>query len=334
MLHELIEKFSQELGLKVSIQAEEVLLSPGERFDALAAIKLGKTELPFVIEVKKEVMSPESVRHFLSKIKRPFLPLIVALEISPHMKEHLRSRGVAFLAKDGDFFLPFSNTYSQRRIVKNDKALDYHRIHGMGYNKLGFALLRMPKCRAMNLTQLAQTLKISLGALSKILNEWERQGFIHNAAQEKRVVNVEEFSKRWATAYVDTIKYHDTIFLGRYRSAIESFFSSWNKLNLNVGDVWWGGEPAAALITRQLTPERFQMYCGKNLNKVISSLRLVPDPNGNITICRPFWFEFPDSFDFHQSLISDPLVVYADLIYSDSSRNRKISETLLREFLL
>ena len=85
---------------------------------------------------------------------------------------------------------------------------------------------------------------------------------------------------------------------------------SWKTLN---GDNFkWGGENAGALLTKFLQPEKFIIYT-KDKNELMKSLKLVPDPLGEIEVLDQFWFDKESDENIVPSLLA-----YADLINLDT----------------
>lgn len=335
ILDSVIQKFKEYSGLQILVEAREILLAPQQRFDALLMIRLGQLEIPFVAEIKNVVEHPEALRNFLANVRRPFLPIIIANVISPKMKEHLRHREVAFLCADGDFFLPLTNIQDQRtRIIArlSEGQINFHSVHGMGYIKLGFAFVRIPQARNMTITELSDNFKMSMGSVSNILRDWEDSHVIRKTREGREIVSLKDFCRRWATAYVDQIKPHRTMFLGAYKSALGPLNKVWRSLNLESLGCWWGGEPGLALLTNELEPEKFILYSNGDLRTIFSKMKLSPAPDGDLVVFRSFWSDFIELVD-QRKPFADPLVLYADLIYSGSSRNQKVAESMFDKII-
>ncbi len=63
---------------------------------------------------------------------------------------------------------------------------------------------------------------------------------------------------------------------------------------MNVKETQWGGESAAALLTKQLSPEIHTLYTSETNDNLIKNYRLVPDTNGNIMVYERFWYTKTD----------------------------------------
>jgi hypothetical protein len=105
---------------------------------------------------------------------------------------------------------------------------------------------------------------------------------------------------------------------------------NWQNLQIanEEGITLWGAEPAAALLTNQLVPEKFTIYTTENWQNLGQEIGLVPDPNGKVEILQIFWKQSPD-----KKQTTPPLLVYADLIGSGFSRNIETAQIILENEL-
>ena len=105
---------------------------------------------------------------------------------------------------------------------------------------------------------------------------------------------------------------------------------NWNQILLNIkeGEILWGGEPAAALITNKLRPQEFTIYSNLDLPEIAKVLRLVPDKNGNIEIYQKFW----QNNNWNQNTVP-ALLIYTDLMNSGYGRNVEIANQIFENEL-
>lgn len=327
----IINKAIRNTPYPININARDVLLAPNSRFDALLSVNLTGIEIPFVAQIEKEVKSTKQVITFVNKVKKPLQPMIVADKITNAAKEQLRSKLISFITGEGDFFIPIGNFEDHHPQKKIDvRKVNINRIHGMPFVKLGFALARIKIASELNTTELSEKLDISLGSISKILNNWRKSNLIESRGGAWKITNIEEFTKRWATAYIDQVKHHESLFLGSYKSNLEVFNINSIKSMKPPNDGWWGGESGASLITNDLAPEKFTLYSGKSLKKIISQLFLQRSDEGNIRIYKAFWTAFDDMIQEQRYCAADPMVIYADLCFSRSVRLQDSAKSILK----
>jgi len=94
----------------------------------------------------------------------------------------------------------------------------------------------------------------------------------------------------------------------------------------------FGGEPAAAILTRYLKPATFTVYCaGEVPREWIAKARLRADRDGNIEFLRsPIELQFAAGLPQN---IAPPLLVYADLVASGDSRNLETARLVREQYL-
>ena len=130
--------------------------------------------------------------------------------------------------------------------------------------------------------------------------------------------------ERWAEAYKTNLR--PKLLKGNFKFLDKEMNKSWKTLN---GDNFkWGGENAGALLTKFLQPEKFIIYT-KDKNELMKSLKLVPDPLGEIEVLDQFWFDKESDENIVPSLLA-----YADLITSLDSRNIENEKNDFSNFIL
>jgi len=95
------------------------------------------------------------------------------------------------------------------------------------------------------------------------------------------------------------------LFQGKYRLPNQQ---DWREITLPTEKTLWGGEPGADLLTNYLRPERLTLFTDLKRNDFIKTLRLMPDPTGEIEVYETFW-----KIENEVEKCAPPLLVYADL---------------------
>lgn len=115
--------------------------------------------------------------------------------------------------------------------------------------------------------------------------------------------------------------------IGRYRAPKPDF---WQQADLTRFDALWGGETAAYYLTRYLKPEIITIYTHRPINDLILDLKLRKDDNGDVEIRDKFWTF--DTVETNQKLVP-PLLVYADLIATEDTRNIQTAKMIYGDYL-
>jgi len=189
-----------------------------------------------------------------------------------------------------------------------------------------FQLMSNPDNLQLSYRELAKLSDISIGSVSNIMKELEEQRFVLKTKNKKALKNKTELLQRWVIAYNDVLR--QKLLVKRMSFASKSEYTRWNNIDLSsVSEkTVWGGECAAGILTRNLTPANYTIYTDGTWQSVGKSLKLIPDDNGKVEILRLFY-----KAD-EQNTVS-PLLIYADLMGSGDSRNIEIAEMILNNEL-
>ena len=95
-----------------------------------------------------------------------------------------------------------------------------------------------------------------------------------------------------------------------------------------------GGELAAALLTRHLCAETATIHITEDEKVAMSSLRLIPDPQGNITLLKAFGTQNARDGSPEELKFADPLLIHAELVQMSGDRIQETSKILLDEYVM
>ena len=161
----------------------------------------------------------------------------------------------------------------------------------------------------------------------------QEEGYVIEWDKTKKyeLVKRQELLEKWIQVVNEKVLPANKI--GRY--TFTNNRSDWKKLTENsIGK--WGGEPGAALLTNQLSPERFTLFTAASQSEILKSLRLVPSEDGEITVYNSFWQgeeAFTDTLNFYNEATVHPLLIYAQLMYSGNDRNLETAKILYDEYI-
>jgi hypothetical protein len=91
-----------------------------------------------------------------------------------------------------------------------------------------------------------------------------------------------------------------------------------------------GGEPAAAVLTGNLEPQLFTIYTLETKAELAKKYRIIPDEKGDIAVYENFYRNYPF---VHMRPITHPILIYADLIITQESRNMKIAKDIYEQYI-
>jgi len=107
-------------------------------------------------------------------------------------------------------------------------------------------------------------------------------------------------------------------------AVLKNKLANWKEIRLDDKTTWWGGEPAGDMLTNYLRPGELTLYTTKTRNELMKDLRLIPDPNGDVTVFTAFWNVDKQENKQHVH----PLLVYTDLMNTADSRCHETAQLI------
>lgn len=314
----------QITGLKVTIGSRR------KEYDGIIDIN----GYDFTIEAKNELRK-ENKGFLLTRLeqlntltKRPTLVIgkYIALDVAKEMKEN----GINYLDMAGNCYIKNKDLViyiAGQKVHRKEKTNQTKAFQEAGI-KIIFNLLSNPKNLQLSYRELAELADVSIGSVSNVMKELDELNFLQKTKLKRVLKNKPTLLERWVIAYQDVLRPRLVKKQMRF-TKIESA-KNWQQLPLDQEDgiSRWGGEPAAAILTNQLSPEKFSIYTSENLQNIGQELGLVPDINGNVEILQLFWKEKKNA-----KQVTPALLVYADLIGSGYGRNIEMAKRILEKEL-
>jgi hypothetical protein len=187
--------------------------------------------------------------------------------------------------------------------------------------KILFALLCNPGLESEGYREIAAEAGVSRGAVGWVMGDLESAGYLLRArGKNRRLINKRYLLKRWVETF--SARLRPALLMGRYKSKTPGW---WQKSGELSGGALWGGEVAAAKLTRHLRPEIVTVYAPTNLPELQVRFGLRRDPEGDVEILKKFW-SFEDGGTANETV--PPLLVYADLMASGDDRNIETAEII------
>jgi hypothetical protein len=258
--------------------------------------------------------------------------LLIAEKIAPKVKEVLRKERIAYLERNGDIYI---NQVTQGGLLifvdGNKPIVEKSDLTGRAFTKTGlkvvFHFLLEEELVNKPYREIAAQAGTALGNVTNVVNGLREAGFLLKERKDRYVlVHKKELLTKWLTAYEEVLK--PKLEIGRFRFAKEEYLYDWRSLPLSDQLSWWGGEPAANILTAYLKPEDFTLYTLETKSELMRRYRLKPDPAGNICVYKKFW-----QGDYTIDHIAPPLLVYADLVSTGDRRCIETAERIFDEYL-
>lgn len=316
ILYEAIANLEENTGLKIAVETSR------EEYDAVIHID----DQIFYVETKANVRK-SSIGIVLSRLKdqrknenwlliADYLAKDVTVTLQQENLNYLDTAGNAFI-KAGKLFI-FVEGKKKGSIEKKNQSYIFQEV---GLKLLLFLISDFENLQ-LSYRALAEKTNISLGSVSNIFSGLKDGNFIIKSKNKRVLKNMDVLLERWVIAYNEILK--PRVLRKKFRFANESS----NLLlpeNIQLGFLW-GGESAANIITGYLKPSNHTIYYDGELSSLLNQLKLIPDNNGNVEVYNTFWTE---DLKLKYPKTAPALVVYADLMGTESSRNAEAAKIIL-----
>ena len=317
LLRTALELFGNITGLQIVIEAEKVTDDNGCRADALVRLDAHGVDRQFVVEVKTHLTQAilGMAIHQLGRF--PQKGLIVTDYVNPKMAERLKAMEIPFLDVVGNAYLNEPPVYIY---VKGNKPVEKSRrkpttraFQPTGLKVL-FALLCHTKLENAPYRDIAKAADVALGTVGWVITDLKELGHLLDMGKRgRRLINKEKLIERWVTNYPELLR--PRLVLGRYTAEDRDW---WKQYPLRDAQAYWGGEVAAARLTKYLRPELITIYARGKPGELLLTNRLKKDPDGDVEILEAFWHI---DYKWHHPELSPPLLIYADLLATGDARN-------------
>jgi len=105
----------------------------------------------------------------------------------------------------------------------------------------------------------------------------------------------------------------------------------WKQAPLHNFQACWGGEVAAAKLTKYLKPERATIYTRGKPGQLLLTNKLKKDPDGDVEVLETFW---PVEYEWPHPELAPPLLIYADLLATGDARNIETARMIYEQELV
>lgn len=321
----------------------DAALEPAKRGAAQAdgVVRLGqggKTQR-YMVEVKRQLRTTTlgAALHQLDRQAEAHkLPgLLVADYIAPDLAEALHAQGRAFLDTAGNAHVQQPGVLlwvAGRKPVRKAAALPLGRAFQPTGLQVLFALLCHPAWVNLPYRELAARAGVAHGTVGWAMADLMQQGFVTELKGKRgtrRLYQGERLLALWADAYARQLR--PRTLLGRYHVPT---LEGWQEWPLGKHAAQWGGEPAAALLTRYLKPGELTLYADKLPGLLAAKYKFAkesaPGRTAVVDVRRRFW-HFPD--EGAQPCVP-PVLVYADLLATGDARCIETAKRLYEEHVV
>lgn len=317
LLDQALVAFRRATGLTITIERQCYRPRKGLEIDAALKLKANGQTARFDAEIKHRLTNA-TLGALIPRLERfPNRGLIVTEYINPRMADRLREMDIPFIDTAGNAYLREPPLFVY---IKGNKPaiLKPTVIRGRLFQPTGlkviFVLICKPELFNAPYREIAQAADVALGTVGWVMRDLREGKFLIDMGKRgRKLANKRKLFDRWTEAYPEKLR--PKLVLGRYRAEDRNW---WKKIDPRQYKAHWGGEVAAAKITKYLRPERVTIYAPELPGKLLLNYRLIKDLDGDIEFIRAFWNI--ETATKPTDLVP-PLLVYADLLATGDPRN-------------
>jgi len=329
LLQQAIAATQHEAGLKL-------LLAQNTRLD-VADYK----DLHFTVGVKLWVQQA-NLGVLINEIKQlPEKGMLVADYVNPKMAEKLREADVPFIDTVGNAYINEKPLYIFIKGLKNRVQNTVNQrtrgkyVCGRAFQPTGlkilYAFMRYPELVNAPYRDIAHITGVALGTVGLVINDLKQGGYlVEYEKKHRQLKNKKQLLDKWVDAYLEKLR--PKLYLGIFTAENEYWWKELDEGILKYG-ARWGGEVAAAKLTRQLKPEEIIVYLPNDGGseeydkRLLADNRFRQDPNGNILLYLAFW-KTDNKVGLNLTDMVEPVIAYADLLATGDPRNLETARIL------
>ncbi len=321
-------KAIENMGFRWRVLRFEPPIREG-RTDALLELKYPGGYVEYLGEIKVRPTAPLVPQ--LARQRGDNHPkLLVADYINPRLAERLRESEVNFVDAAGNAHLRHKGLYvwvtGNRDTLRLEVERERRRAFQPSGLKLVFALLCQPELAEADYRTIAEKAGVALGTTQWVMRDLMMEGFVLRLGRfKRRLVKPKELLDAWVPPYVRDLR--PRLLLGRFEAEKMNW---WRNADLGAFGGLWGGEPAAALLTKYLKPGAFTIYADEIPARLVVEEHLRKNEEGRIDFRKKFW-----RYDAEERKgdTVPPILVYADLLALGEPRARETADRIYGEMI-
>jgi hypothetical protein len=311
----------------MGLKADVLVTRPGH---VQLRLQFGNKTMARITEIKRNVAQANLglIAHQLAKLDAP---LLVTEYVAPTIAEQLRELNIQFVDTAGNAYIqdpPLLIWVTGRKPEQPLHEARPTRAFQPGGLKLIFALLCNPELVNTPYRNIAEAADVANGTVGWVMTDLKEAGFLIDLGKGgRKLVNRRKLMDQWVEGYARQLR--PKLLTGRFRTLAPERMK---EARLTVPEARWGGETAAAMMTRYLKPAVTTIYLPKDARAkadLLKEFRLIKDPTGDVELRQIFWRfatpEYPDTVP--------PLLVYADLLATADDRNIETARMIYDEHL-
>lgn len=317
------------IPIRFEVVATETVYN-NQRIDKILQMEVHDKTVQYCVEIKNNVTRANIGLIVQQKEKLPNPLLLVANHINEFIAEHLKENKIEFIDAAGNAFINQPPLYV---FVKGNRPDDKFKDvqQGQAFRPTGlrvvFAFLCYPDLINKTYRDIARIAGVALGNIGWVITDLKNNGFILDMGKRgRKLVQKEQLLNRFVEEYPRRLR--QQLLVGRYTGQPDWYQEN----NIHTEYALWGGELAAAKLTKYLKPQNITVYIKhRHLNDFLLQNRLKKDIYGKIEILKYFWeqTDLTENKDFVH-----PILIYADLMATANQRNIETAKMIYEQYIV
>lgn len=323
-----VTHFNTYTGFTMTESMNSFKYANNRQIDTEVEITAINDKYTFWVEVKNEIRQihiPSIINQFGPNWNKW---LLICQYISKENRLLLKKEGVNYLDASGNCYIRQGNLLLFINDIKTapQRQSNSGKLWQPSGMRLIFSLLLNPELINESYRTIAHQSKLALGNIGAILNELVIDKYYVQYNNTFRIEDRKGLLNRWIENY--SVILRPKLVQGKFRFATPNDRNNWQKIKLK--NILWGAEPAAALLTNYLHPEKFVVYSELPVIEIMKQMHIVPDKNGEVEVLSTFWNVEENNLNTKSTV--PPLLIYAELNVSYDSRNRETAERIKKQY--
>lgn len=302
--------------------------------DAQVEVRIGQRYLVFAAEVKRHIDRVgmlHQVKNQLQAFGRP--GLLITNHLTQKLAQQCRELDLPFMDTAGNAYLKDHETFilvtGQRPAAGVEKAEKAFRAFDRTGLKVLYAFICQPEFLNAPYRDIAKAAGVALGTVGWIFTDLRDHGFLVDPEKgARRLLDRERLYQGWIGNYPTRLR--NKLATRRFTAQDPEW---WKEAQPREYGAYWGGEVAAAKLTKYLIPKTCTLYTLEDPKHLIIRHRLRPDPMGTIEILDAFWeHALPQAGDQYPDVVH-PLLIEADLMAVGDPRTIETAKMIHEQHL-
>lgn len=336
LLEPALDKLRQTTGLQ-----GKILPNKAGKLDRTTAatieIRADKRAHRLLVQIRARLDRVEAlppIKTWLKEIGRP--GVVVTNGVTETVALKCRELDVPFIDTAGNAYLKLPGLFIFVAGQKLDTANDAKTAEGglatTTALRVAFGLLCRPELVNATYREIRNATGVALGAIGPILAHLRKRGHLTGNRRKKQLqlTQPDRLLDEWVTNYPTHLR--PKLRPRRFQANDPMW---WKNVRPQDFNAYWGGEVAAARLTRFLKPATATLYLEPDpqanpVTPLVAKHRLQANRKGDIELLEKFW-QFPNDRGTPDTV--PPILVYADLVATLEPRNLEVAQLVKERYI-